>query len=124
MYCPSCGLQQPDDHRFCVACGYVLPSELIRPKRPKVTMLFPGIPTHSADPPEPVMRASRYVEDIEIETADGSVTIPGHHVRFSIWVVDRPVCAMSLPDSEAERLARFLLAPLAARSENRSTVAS
>jgi hypothetical protein len=113
MFCPGCGLQQPDDHRYCVACGYVLPTELLHAKRPKVTMLFAGIRTHAADAPEPVMRVSRYVEDLEVETAEGSVTIPGRHVRFSIWIVDRPVCAMSLPDSEAERLARFLLTPIA-----------
>jgi hypothetical protein len=56
-----------------------------------------------------VLRVSRYREEIEIETAEGTAVIPGHHVRFSIWVVDRPVCAMSLSDDEAERLAQFLL---------------
>jgi hypothetical protein len=112
LYCPSCGLQQPDEHRFCVACGYVLPTDLIRPRQPKVTALFPGIPTHALDPPEPVLRVSRYIEDVQIETADGSATIPGHHVRFSIWVVDRPVCAMSLSEPEADRLAHFVLAPV------------
>jgi hypothetical protein len=112
MFCPSCGLQQPEDHGYCVACGHVLPTDVLRPKRPKVTMLFAGIPTHATDPAEPVMRVSRYVDDLEIDAAEGSVTIPGHHVRFSIWIVDRPVCAMSLPDSEAERLARFLLTPV------------
>lgn len=122
MFCPSCGLQQPDGHRFCVSCGFVLPTDLIRSKQPKVTTLFPGIPTNSADPPDPVMRVSRYLEDLEVETADGSVTIPGHHVRFSIWVVDRPVCAMSLQDSEAERLARFLLMPVKADIAAREAV--
>lgn len=116
MFCPTCGLQQPDDHRYCVACGRVLPTGLIRPRQPKVTNLFLGFPTHPQDAAEPVLRVSRYIEDVEIETAEGSVTIPGRHTRFSIWVVDRPVCAMSLGDSEVERLARFLLTPVGAQS--------
>jgi hypothetical protein len=111
MYCPSCGLHQPDTHRYCVACGTVLPTELIRATLPKMTSLFAGIPTHPSDPPEPVLRVSRYLEEIEVETPEGAATIPGHHVRFSVWVIDRPVCAISLPDTEAERLASFLQAP-------------
>jgi hypothetical protein len=75
-------------------------------------MLFVGIPTHASDPPEPVLRVSRYLEDVEFEAAEGSVVVPGHHVRLSTWVGDRAVCAMSLSESEAERLARVLLTPV------------
>jgi hypothetical protein len=113
MFCPSCGLEQPETHRHCVACGTLLPIELLRPAAPKMTALFAGIPTHASDPPEPVLRVSRYLDDVEVDTADGSVRIPGHHVRLSIWVIDRPVCAISLPDTEADRLATFLSAPAA-----------
>ena len=112
MYCQNCGFGQPDAHRFCISCGLPLPRELLPARGPKVTSLFPGIPTHWEDPPEPVLRVSRYLEDREVAGPEGPVVIPGHHVRFSIWVVDRPVCAMSLPDGQADRLGRFLLAPL------------
>lgn len=108
MYCPNCGSEQPDDHRFCVFSGVRLPLEFLRPRAPKVTNLFLGIPTHRDDPAEPVLRVSRYLEDVEVESDAGSVVIPGHHVRFSIWIVDRPVCAMSLPEDEAERLGELL----------------
>jgi hypothetical protein len=120
MYCPSCGLQQPDVHRFCVSCGSSLPTGLVRARRPKVTDLFLGVPTHPSDRPDPVLRVSRYVDEILFESAEGSVTIPGHHVRFSMWVTDRPECAMSLSDDEASRLAMFLQAPIEAESDDLS----
>ncbi len=112
MYCPSCGLGQPDDYRFCLSCGYRLPRELLPLRKPKVTSLFPGIPTQPEDPPEPVLRVSRYLQDMEVFTDQGTVLVPGHHARLSIWIIDRPVCAMSLSDYQAERLARFLMAPV------------
>jgi hypothetical protein len=55
------------------------------------------------------LRVSRYLEERVIESPEGSVRIPGHHVRFSIWVEDRAVAAVSLPDQEAEALGEFLL---------------
>jgi hypothetical protein len=112
MFCPSCGFQQPDLHHFCVSCGHALPAELVSRKRPKVTQLFAGFPTHPADSPDSVLRVSRYVDDVVFESAEGSVTIPGHHVRFSMWVTERPECAISLSDDEASRLALFLQAPI------------
>jgi hypothetical protein len=112
MYCPSCGFGQPDEHRFCISCGVPLPQDLLPERGRKITGLFPGIPTHWDDPAEPGLRVSRYTRDLEVEGSEGRVVIPGHHVRFSIWVIDRPVCAMSLPDEQSERLGRFLLAPV------------
>ena len=113
MYCPSCGLRQPDLHRFCVSCGSRLPSELLPPgSPPKVTQLFAGTPTHHADPPDAILRVSRYVEDITFEAEEGSVVIPGRHVRLSVWVGERPECALSLSDEEATRLAAFIQMPL------------
>jgi hypothetical protein len=109
MFCPTCGSEQANDHRFCAFCGGRMPVELFARRGPKQTSLFLGVPTHPDDAPEPILRVSRYLDEVEIETGDGSVVIPGHHVRLSIWVVDRPVCAMSLSDDEAERLAQFLL---------------
>jgi|SRR5215217_4168970 len=122
MFCPTCGSEQSNDHPFCGSCGGRLPLQLFERKGPKQTNLFLGIPTHPDDAPEPVLRVSRYRDEVEIESAEGSVVIPGHHVRFSIWVVDRPVCAMSLSDDEAERLAHFLLGSV--RTEPATRVAA
>jgi hypothetical protein len=113
MYCPSCGLRQPDLHRFCVSCGSHLPSELLRSgPSPKVTQLFAGIPTHPSDPPDPILRVSRYADDVTFEASEGSVVIPGRHVRLSVWVGERPECAISLSDDEATRLAAFIRGPI------------
>ena len=117
MFCPSCGFHQPDLHRFCVSCGHALPTELVRHKRPKVTQLFAGFPTHPSDPPDSVLRVSRYADDVVFESAEGSVTIPGRHVRFSMWVTDRPECAISLSNDEAARLALFLQTPASDRPD-------
>jgi hypothetical protein len=38
------------------------------------------------------------------------VLVPSHHVRFSVWVDDAVVSAISLPDDEATNLGEFLLA--------------
>jgi hypothetical protein len=107
MFCPRCGRRQEPDHRFCPACGRALPGEtdLVGPK---VTQLFLGIPAHGDDPADPVLRVSWYLDEHVFAAPEGDVTVPGHHVRFSIWFVDRPVCAMSLPEEEAIRLADFL----------------
>jgi hypothetical protein len=57
------------------------------------------------------LRVSRYLEDHEFSAPEGTVTIPGDHVRFSVWLVDRPVAAISLTGSDAEDLGRFLADP-------------
>ena len=108
MFCPGCGAGQPTGHRFCVACGERLPQDLIRPAGPKVSRWFLSIPVAPDDPPSAALRVSRYLEEVEITTADGSVRVPSHHVRFSIWVNDRAVAAISIPDDEADRLSEFL----------------
>jgi hypothetical protein len=110
MYCPHCGLEQPSEHRFCVACGDRLPRELLSGHRPKVTRWFWSVPVGPEDNPQTALRVSRYLEERILETDEGSVRIPGHHVRFSVWVEDRAVCAVLLPDHEAESLAEFLVA--------------
>ena len=108
MYCPHCGFEQPVTHRFCIACGIRIPSELFPAHGPKVTRLFRSVPVSEADDPEAVLRATRYVEEFEMKTAEGSVVVPNHHVRLSIWHGDRPACVISIPDDEAEALSRFL----------------
>jgi hypothetical protein len=62
------------------------------------------------DPPGGALRVTRYLDEFEMETAEGSVRVPSHHVRFSIWADDRALCALSIPDDEAGELAEFLLA--------------
>lgn len=110
MFCPACGLRQPVDHRFCVSCGSGLPRDLLRRGVPKVTRWFWTIPVTERDPEQAALRVSRYLEEFDIATDEGTARVPSHHVRFSIWVGDQAVCAVSLPDHEAERLAQFLLA--------------
>ena len=110
MFCPRCGLGQPDGHDFCVSCGVRLPTELLPRRTPKVSRWFWSLPVAPGDPDSAALRVTRYLEEFEIETADGSVRVPNHHVRFSIWVDDRAVCALSIPDDEAEELAGFLQA--------------
>ena len=111
MYYPQCGFAQPDDHRFCIACGEHLPSHLlVRGGGPKVSEWFLGIPIVPDDPARSALRVSRYLEEFEATTPEGSVRLPSHHVRFSTWVDDRAVSALSLTDDEARRVAEFLLA--------------
>jgi hypothetical protein len=111
MFCQRCGFGQPSDHRFCVACGAQLPEHLVRARIPKVTRLFLGIQTSEQDPLGAVLRVSRYMEDHEFSAPEGTVVIPGDHARVSIWLVDRPVAAISVTESDAEALGRFLLDP-------------
>jgi hypothetical protein len=87
-----------------------LPAHLLDRKRPKVSRWFLGVPVGVGDPPEAALRVSRYLEEILVETPEGSASIPNHHVRFSIWVEDTAVAAISLPDDEAAALGDFLLA--------------
>jgi hypothetical protein len=110
MFCPQCGLKQPTAHHYCVSCGARLPRELLRHAGPKVSRWFWTIPIAPEDPPHAALRVSRYLDEIEITTPDGSVKVPSNHVRISVWIDDRAVCAISIPDDEAERLADFLLA--------------
>jgi hypothetical protein len=121
MFCPTCGSEQSNDHRFCAYCGGRLPVELFARSGRKQTNLFLGIPTHRDDAPEPVLRVSRYVDEVEVDSVDGSVVIPGHHVRISIWLVDRPVCAMSLSEKEAERLGQFLIGSVRVEPASRTS---
>ena len=112
MYCPQCGLGQPAHHRFCLSCGSRLPKELLAARRPKVSRWFWSVPVTPGDRPDSALRVSRYLEEVEVRTAEGSVRIPSDHVRFSVWVEDHATCAVSIPDHEAERLAEFLLAAI------------
>jgi hypothetical protein len=113
MYCPRCGLGQPTDHRFCIQCGVRLPTELLPADAPKVSRWFRSVPVHPEDRPETKLRVSRYLKEFDIATEDGSVRVPAHHVRFSIWAGDHALAAASIPDDEAEAVAAFLAAAVA-----------
>lgn len=67
-----------------------------------------GLPETTGQESDSVLRASRYRQEHEFVAPEGTVHIHDQHVRLSIWVVDRPVCAISLSDEEAGRLAGFL----------------
>lgn len=108
MFCPRCGLEQPTEHRFCMGCGLRLPRELLKGRRPKVSQWFWSVPVGPGDPPQGAIRVSCYLEEIEVRAREGSVVVPGDHVRFSIWVEDQAVCALSISFEEAERLMEFL----------------
>jgi hypothetical protein len=103
-------LGQPREHEYCVSCGTRLPGELLPVRAPKVTRWFWSLPIAPGDPDSAALRVTRYLEEIEIATHDGTTLVPSQHVRFSIWVDDRAVCAISIPDDEAEELASFLRA--------------
>jgi hypothetical protein len=107
MYCPRCGLKQPVEHRFCSSCGTKLPRGVLGP-RPKVTQWFWAMPVAPGDPPQSALRVSCYLEEYQLESGGQTVTVPRDHVRLSIWVDDQAVCAVSIPNHEAERLVEFL----------------
>jgi zinc ribbon protein len=109
VYCPRCGVGQPDEHRFCFACGTPLPRSLLPARGPKLSQWFEAMPVAPTDPAKSFVRVSCYLEEIEVESEGATVRIPSNHVRFSIWVDDQAMCAASLPDDEARALARFVL---------------
>src|SRR2546423_9178153 len=83
----------------------------MEPERsPKITRWFLSLPVAPDDPDHGALRVTRYVEEVVISTRDGSVRVPSHHVRFSIWIDDHAVCAISIPDDGAEELAAVLTA--------------
>ena len=107
IFCPACRLQQPTAHAYCVRCGSTLPTHLIEPPAKRVRY-FAGVKVGPNDPENAFLKASCYLRDQVIESPDGSVTIPGHHVRFSVWVKDEARCVLSIPETEARDLAAFL----------------
>jgi len=86
-------------------------------RAPKVTQWFWTIPVTPEDPGQAALRVSCYLEEFEIESEGSSVRIPRDHVRFSVWVDDQAVAAVSIPNDEAQRLIEFLQAwvPMTAR---------
>ncbi|MDQ3985136.1 MAG: hypothetical protein M3280_01370 [Actinomycetota bacterium] len=110
IYCPQCRLHQPVDHLFCPRCGASLPSELVREPggRSKAARYFAGIKVDDDDSEGAFLKVSCYLKEQTFEGPEGAVTIPGNHVRFSLWVGDSARCAMSIPETEARDLAAFI----------------
>jgi hypothetical protein len=73
---------------------------------------FRTIPVVAEDPPGAMLRVTRYVEEAEFITSEGTVRIPHHHVRLSIWHDDRPAGVVSIPEDEGAELREFLGLPI------------
>ena len=108
IFCPSCRLEQPVEHTYCVRCGATLPVSLLRTQPPKSARFFAGVRVDGDDPENAFLRVTSYRRDQVIEAPEGSVEIAGNHVRFSVWVDDRARCVISIPESEARELVAFL----------------
>jgi hypothetical protein len=94
--CKGCGGEIESAFRFCPWCG--------RSQRVKLTEFFFGHSSIEGDTRR-ALRVSRYLGE---ETDE-------RHVRFSVWSeseagTTRVDAAVSLDESEAERVARFLAA--------------
>jgi hypothetical protein len=74
----------------------------------KTTRFFTGVKIGEGDPEGAFLRVSCYLREQVFETPEGSVSIPGRHVRFSVWVGDSARCVLSIPEGEARDLARFI----------------
>ena len=107
FFCPECGLEQPTSHVFCLRCGVRIPKELL-PAPAKSSRWFAGMKIGDGDPEGAYLRVSCYREDQIFEAPEGDVRIPGHHVRFSVWVGEEARCVVSIPESEARALASFV----------------
>ena len=108
IFCPGCRLQQPTAHTYCIRCGERLPVQLLDAPPAKRVRFFAGMKVGEQDPEGAFLRVSCYLKEQTFESPEGSVTIPGHHVRFSIWVEDGARCVLSIPESEALELADFI----------------
>ena len=114
IFCPSCRLQQPQEHSYCIRCGASLPRELLQPipSETKTSRFFPGVKVHERDPDTGFLRVSCYLKEQSFEAPEGEVRFTGRHVRFSIWDGETATCALSVPETEARELARFITAEL------------
>jgi hypothetical protein len=114
IFCPQCGQRQPVAHLYCLRCGGQIPSHLLEPGPAKRARFFAGIKIGNDDPEDAFLRVSCYLRAQTVTSPEGSVVIPGRHVRFSVWVGSEARCVLSLPESEARDLARFIAEELPA----------
>ncbi len=117
IFCPSCRLEQPRTHRFCIRCGCVLPTQMLAEDHGKRARWFVGVPVVPADPTPGYLRVSTYRAEQTVTTEDGSALVPLRHVRFSVWDGERARCVLSLPDAEAIELATFIAEEMAVPDE-------
>ncbi len=111
IFCPMCRLQQPTTHTYCARCGAELPLDLVdRPQ--KRARFFAGVKVLEEDPEDGYLRVSHYRATERLHGGGAAVEVVSEHVRFSVWVVDRAKCVISLPASEARELVAFLDAEL------------
>lgn len=108
IFCPQCSQRQPATHLYCMRCGEPLPTQLLGEGPAKRARFFAGIKVGEADPEDAYLRVSCYVRDQVIASPEGTVVLPGHHVRFSVWVASEARCVLSLPAGEAADLADFI----------------
>ena len=114
IFCPSCRLEQPVSHTYCAGCRTTLPVELLSTAGTKSARFFAGVRIDGHDPENAFLRVTHYRGQQLIHGAEGSVAVPGDHVRFSVWVEDRARCVISIPESEARELVGFLSVQLGA----------
>lgn len=108
VYCPDCRFKQPSEHSFCFRCGRSLPTHLVDRTPSKLARFFAGVKVDDGDPENAYLRVSCYRKEQTFNSPEGSVVIPGRHVRFSIWVADQARCVLSVPETEARDLAHFI----------------
>lgn len=108
FFCPQCSQRQPAAHIYCLRCGEPLPTHLLESGPAKRARFFAGIRVDQDDPDGAYLRVSCYLREQTLESPEGSVVIPGHHVRFSVWVGSEAKCVVSLPEGEARDLAQFI----------------
>jgi hypothetical protein len=109
LHCPRCGFRQSTTHTYCIACGERLPTELLEMPSAKETRWYLGYPVAGMDESPADLRVSRYDHEIDLITDEGSVKIPAHHVRFSIWRHDSAVATVSISEDDAASLSSFLI---------------
>jgi len=110
MYCPRCGVGAPEESGSCASCGAPLPAGDERSRGAKITRLYLGIQTSDGDPPGPVLRVSRYLEDHEFSAPEND-----HRSRRSRSHLDLAHRSPGGGDQphpvDAEELGRFLSDP-------------
>jgi hypothetical protein len=74
--------------------------------------MFAGIKISDKDLDPGFLRVSCYLKEQRFDAPEGSVLIPGHHVRFSIWDGERARCVLSIPETEARAMADFIQSEL------------
>ncbi|MDQ3659839.1 MAG: hypothetical protein M3454_02010 [Actinomycetota bacterium] len=74
----------------------------------KASRFFAGVRVADTDLPGAFLRVSCYRDEQILQSAEGSVAVAGHHVRFSVWSDAEALCVISLPETEARALIEFV----------------